>query len=164
MCPGLLLAATTLGNWLPAPPAEFAAFTKKGHVTWAVRPGRAGRVCCVNVGTVGDRVAFVVIALGPPDKGPFTSPVRAGAAPRQLDLNDVKDQNAQAYLDLPGGGKVALPLRRQLVEVADGKVRFSDRRVTRVEVEAYLDSKPKACSLDDLLRFVDGRRKQPGTE
>jgi hypothetical protein len=155
----LLVAAAASANWLPAAPDELDTFARHADATTTVGGRADGRLYAVHVGTAGDKVAFLVIALGPPDGKPFTSPVRSWANPRK-EPNGTTVRNAEAFLDLPGGGKVRLPLRRQLVEVADGKVRFSDRRVSAAEVSAYLGSKPGRCSLDDLLRFVDDPRNK----
>jgi hypothetical protein len=152
-----ITAAIGLTNWLPATPDEFDTFTKHGNFTCTFATRQDGRVYAASVGTAGDRVAFVVIAIGRPGK-PLTSPVESVSSCRTRPDGTTVRESISATLHLPAGGKVRLPLRRQLIEVVDGNVRFSDRRVTPAEVRAYLDSKQKQCSLDDLLRFVDARR------
>jgi hypothetical protein len=157
-------AAVTFGlvNWLPAPPDEMRAFTKSGETTTKFRDRGDGRMCAVSVGKVGERVAFVAFVAGPPAGKPFPIPVSGERVYIIGPGNVLVEEGSTAFLDLPGGGRLRLPLRQQLIEVADGKLRCSNRRVTSAEVEAYLSSKHEKCCLDDLLRFVDARRKAAG--
>jgi hypothetical protein len=157
-------AAVTFGllNWLPAPADEVLAFTKAGEtITW-IRDGGEGRMCAVCIGTVGERVVFVAFVAGLAAGKPFPIPVTTERVYSIGPGNTLVEQGITAYLDLSGGARVRLPLKRQLIEVANGKITFSDRRVTQAEVRAYLDSKPKKCSLDGLIRFTEIRRKARG--
>jgi hypothetical protein len=114
------------------------------------------------VGTVGNRVAFVVIGVSPANGKPEPNPVRVSSSyPIRSDGKAVRE-SLTASLVLPKDKSIPLPLRAQLIEVKDGKVRISNRRVTHADVKAYLDSKIENCSLDDLLKFIDARHKAAG--
>src|SRR5213076_1220786 len=78
MCSTLFITvfvAAGLLDWLPASPDDFDAFTREGHTTVTAGARGDGQLYSVVVGTAGDRVAFVVIALGPPGGKPLTGPV-----------------------------------------------------------------------------------------
>ncbi len=67
----------------------------------------------------------------------------------------------EAYLVLPDGARVLLPGSHQLYEIADGELYTSRRRITRKELEAFMDSRPREYTIKSLLDFVEGIRSQP---
>jgi hypothetical protein len=71
--------------------------------------------------------------------------------------NDGK--RTRAYLSYPDGEKVELPTSSQLIELVDGRLHESERRVTLGEFRAFRESKPEAYTIERLLVFVDARRK-----
>ena len=165
MCPSAILStAVSMGltYGLPAPQAEFDAFTKGGDVRTTLGEAKGRRLFSVTVGTIGDRVAFVVLAMADPTDKSFTCPVVAGTGSTFGGGLKTPVSKTTAELNLPGGKTVPLPLRPQLIEVANGKVRAGARRVTKDEIDAFLKSKPDDYSLDSFLRFVDDRRKATG--
>ncbi len=154
--------AASLALWLPAPPAVFDAFTKGGDVWHTLGKTPGGRLRSVTVGTAGDQAAFVVLAVGPPGGKAFTDPVSGGSTWRTPNAGSSKTVRTaiDAHLRLPGGGKLPLPVRAQVIEVADGKVRASGFRATKAEAEAYQRMESAECTLDDFQRFVKARRKK----
>jgi hypothetical protein len=100
------------------------------------------------VGTVKKQLAFVVINRRVND----AEPVQAWRN-NQLLPGGATLSKSEAFLALPSG-MVRLPIRHQLIEVTDGKVQFSDFRLTLADVEAYLKSAPPSYSLAGMLRFV----------
>lgn len=60
----------------------------------------------------------------------------------------------EGWLLKPDGTKAQLPTDAQLHEVIGGKYREREGRVTKDQLNAFLDSKPKEYTIDALLRFV----------
>jgi hypothetical protein len=48
-----------------------------------------------------------------------------------------------------------LPGEYQLYEIVDGELKTSDRRVTREQLDAFLDSGPLERTIETLLLYVD---------
>jgi hypothetical protein len=154
------LGMMTVAPCLPAQAAEFDPFTRDlGDIT-SRTVGKPGTVGCVATGSVRGRLSFAVFSPSPSDGKPVACPVT-----EQSILGFRPDGNGylksrKVLLNLPKSGSVQLPIRAQLIEVKDGAVRLSARRVTLKELNSYLDSDDAECSLDDLLRYVDAQRKR----
>jgi hypothetical protein len=157
----IAMTVVSITLWLPATTTEFTAFTRDGVVRWtSLGTRKDGRVCMLSVGTVGDRVSFVVISVGPAGGTAVSSHVRSRET-YPVQLGEVVRKSIEVTLNIPKEKSVRLPLRAQLIEVVDGeKVQLSDQKVSLAEVKAYMESKTKDWSLNDLLRFVEAQRKR----
>src|ERR1051326_3635694 len=164
MCPTLLIAivvSAVLSAQIRAPRDEFDAFAKDGD-TLTMGGGSADKgLWSISIGTVGDRLVFVVFAASPRGKE-HTSPVISRSSWTTRPDGTPARTSVGATLNISKGGSIPLPIRSQLIEVTGDNIRCSDRRVTLAEIKAYWNSRPDLCSIEDLVRFVDEYRKKAG--
>jgi hypothetical protein len=133
MAASLVLSAAGVIWWRSIPDAEDEG--------WTINKGPE-RLFFVGHGTRCGKLAYVVFARA---EGYLSHPIRRG-------------RPGEAYLEKPDGTRILLPGEHQLYEVSNGILRSSDRRVSREELEAFLDSHPEEYTLDALLEFVEGLR------
>jgi len=117
------------------------------EVTWMSMPGACRGM--IVYGYSGEALVFVVFEPVPPTEKSLES--------RVTTTNDGK--RTRAYLTYPDGERVELPISSQLIEIVAGRLHESERRVTLGEFLAFLESKPEACTIEQLLAFVDTKGK-----
>ena len=70
----------------------------------------------------------------------------------------VTQGSEESWLKKPDGTRVRLPTATQLYEYLEGEFRESNERVTKEELEAFLDARPGECTVEALLAFAKSRR------
>lgn len=108
-----------------------------------------GRLWLISQAQADGVLLFVLFEGGPSTEEGFPSRLKVS----------VSSGRTSAELALPDGSVARLPGKVQLMEVVDGVYRESERTVTLAELEAFVDSKPAAYTIAELLRFVNGIRR-----
>ena len=101
----------------------------------------------VSYGYRYGRLAYVVFV-----ETPFGQTMEQAVTTGHAGRESMEDPGVR--LEAPKGEAIDLPNYTQLYEIVGDEVHTSDRRVTKEQFEAFLESEPKRYTIKALLDFV----------
>jgi len=123
--------------------AWVASLPEPEYTGWTVSLG-GGRMGSVEYGVEFGRLAYVVFQ----ERRESISGVVVQEERRRGDP-------VVPRLSVPDGGLMRLPGDHQLYEIIDGELATSDRRVSKEDLDAFLDAGSEEYTIDALLEFTD---------
>jgi hypothetical protein len=111
------------------------------------RDASDSRLWVISRATAGKQLVFAVFEGGPRVAEGLKSAVTATD-------NASDDGRTMVTITRPGGATVKLPGGIKLVEIIDGQYKESSERVSLQDFDAFLESRPEAYTIDNLLKFA----------